>query len=226
MHGNFGLAGSESIQRTFAQTKCSFNVLQIPQNYLHKCMLFASADYCERQAIARRNVFAFEEDSWNLWRSPVPLKPGVAEEITIEQPFIVNLSYEHNRCRSFPSITKTTLPGRARSGHVCNTAAVRLDPTWQRALAELCLFSLRKCNFQNLAEFARFAKNCKILARSNFEKMNFRSKVCIPGGSVHGERANFKRLVLGYIKATFWKQILMWKLSPRSTHYTPLHHFV
>ena len=29
-----------------------------------------------------------------------------------------------------------------------------------------------------------------------------------PGGSVHGERAHFRRLVLGCIEATFSKQIL------------------
>ena len=45
----------------------------------------------------------------------------------------------------------------------------------------------------------------------------------VPGGSVHGERANFAELVLGCIEADFCNQILVGKLSPRSTKCTPLH---
>ena len=38
-----------------------------------------------------------------------------------------------------------------------------------------------------------------------------------------GERANVTRLVLGCIEAKFCKEILVGKLSPRSTQCTPLH---
>ena len=46
-----------------------------------------------------------------------------------------------------------------------------------------------------------------------------------PGGSVRGERANITELVLGCIEAKFCKEILVGKLSPRSTQCTPLHRF-
>ena len=45
----------------------------------------------------------------------------------------------------------------------------------------------------------------------------------VPGGSVRGERANLKGLVLGCIEAKFCKKICVGKLSPRSTQCTPLH---
>ena len=44
-----------------------------------------------------------------------------------------------------------------------------------------------------------------------------------PGGSVRGERANLKGLVLGCIEAKFCNKICVGKLSPRSTQCTPLH---
>ena len=47
-----------------------------------------------------------------------------------------------------------------------------------------------------------------------------------PGVSVHEERANFTRLVLGCIEAKFCKWRLMWKLSPKSAQCTPLHRFL
>ena len=46
-----------------------------------------------------------------------------------------------------------------------------------------------------------------------------------PGGSVHGERVNFTRLVLGCIEAKLCEQILIWS-SRRDLYkcqYTPLH---
>ena len=45
----------------------------------------------------------------------------------------------------------------------------------------------------------------------------------VPGGSVRGERANLKGLVLGCIEAKFCKKICVGKLSPRSAQCTPLH---
>ena len=46
-----------------------------------------------------------------------------------------------------------------------------------------------------------------------------------PGGSVHGERANFAGLVLGCIEGKFRKKICGLKLSPRSAQCTHLHRF-
>ena len=44
-----------------------------------------------------------------------------------------------------------------------------------------------------------------------------------PWECVHGERANFAELVLGFIEADFCNQIFVGKLSPRSTQWTPLY---
>ena len=50
-----------------------------------------------------------------------------------------------------------------------------------------------------------------------------RARTRRPGGSVRGERANLKGLVLGCIEAKFCRKICVGKLSPRSTQCTPLH---
>ena len=80
--------------------------------------------------------------------------------------------------------------------------------------------------FLNTAGYVLASGRSPHLRGKKRERKNIRSRAGNHGstrGSVHGERAEFTDLVLGFVKADFCDQILVGKLSPRSVHCTPFH---